>query len=203
MRTREPRVGEKPYSSTLSPLTAPHNLDPRTSGGNAIRTNKHRPAAERKRTPPTEPPRTSSGSRAGVSAVSAAPTPAWHLERPRRTPLTEAARVFVKALHSAAVLIFAAGAVYLIYCGITGTRDAWMVAALVAVGVEGLIYLSFGVKCPLTMLARWLGDDGGHDYLFEWLLGSQRIWLVSRSLALLAAAGVALILVGTLRNLFA
>lgn len=108
----------------------------------------------------------------------------------------------VKALHSVAVLLFAAAALYLIYCGLSGTRDAWMVASLVAVAVEAVIYLGFGVKCPLTMLARWLGDEGGHDYLFEWLLGTQRIWLVSRSLALLAGIGVLLILFGTARQLF-
>lgn len=128
-----------------------------------------------------------------VSAVK----PAWHMPQPRKTAVTEFFRVFVKALHSLAVIIFAVAAVYLMYCGVTGHRDGWMVTALIAVAVEAVAYLSFGVKCPLTMLARWLGDDGGHDYLFEWLLGRERIWLVSRSLALLAAVGVLLILIGS------
>jgi len=125
------------------------------------------------------------------------PAPNWHLPQPRRTPFTEFLRVFVKAFHSLAVLVFAAAAVYLMYSGLTGHRDVWTVAALVAVAVETAVYLGFGVKCPLTMLARWLGDDGGHDYLFEWLLGRQRIGLVSRSLAVLAAVGVALVLLGS------
>lgn len=106
-------------------------------------------------------------------------------------------RVFVKAFHSVAVIVFAVAAGYLIYCGVTGKRDALMVWALVAVAVEAAIYIGFGRKCPLTMLARWLGDDGGHDYLFEWLLGARNIGLVSRSLAALAAVGVLLILVGS------
>ncbi len=121
--------------------------------------------------------------------------PKWYLPRPRPNPLVVSSRVAVKALHSLAVLVFAAAAGYLIYCGVTGTRNALMVWGLVAVGVEATIYVGFGSKCPLTMLARWLGDEGGHDYLFEWLLGSKRIWLVSRSLAALAAAGVLLIIV--------
>jgi len=139
-----------------------------------------------------------SGARGGAGSVGVTPAaPAWHLPQPRKSGATEFFRVFVKALHSLAVLVFAAAAFYLMYCGLTGHRDGWMVAALVAVAVETVAYLGFGVKCPLTMLARWLGDDGGHDYLFEWLLGRERIWLVSRSLALLAATGVALILIGS------
>lgn len=129
----------------------------------------------------------------GVSAQA----PAWHLPQPRKTATSEFFRMAVKALHSVAVLAFGVAAFYLMFCGLTGRRDAWMVAALVAVAVETAVYLGFGVKCPLTMLARWLGDDGGHDYLFERLLGRQRIWMVSRSLALLAALGVALILIGS------
>lgn len=139
-----------------------------------------------------------SGARGGAGSVGVTPpAPAWHLPQPAKSATTEFFRIFVKALHSLAVLVFAVAAFYLMYCGITGHRDAWMVAALVAVAVETVAYLGFGVKCPLTMLARWLGDDGGHDYLFEWLLGRERIWLVSRSLALLAAVGVALIIVGS------
>lgn len=139
-----------------------------------------------------------SGARGGAGSVGVTPAgPSWRLPRPQKTATTEFFRISVKALHSVAVLLFAAAAFYLMYCGLTGQRDAWMVAALIAVAVETVAYLSFGVKCPLTMLARWLGDDGGHDYLFEWLLGRERIWIVSRSLALLAAVGVALILVGS------
>lgn len=129
-------------------------------------------------------------------------TPSWHLPRPRKTVVTEFWRVFVKAFHSLAVVVFALAAGYLIYCGITGQRDALMVWALVAVAIEATVYAGFGRKCPLTMLARWLNDEGGHDYLFEWLLGAQRIMLVSRSLALLAGVGVLLILIGTIRNAF-
>ncbi len=125
----------------------------------------------------------------------------WSLPQPARTPAREFGRIFVKAFHSLAVLIFAAAAVYLSYCGITGVRSALMVWALVAVGVEALIYLGFGAKCPLTMLARWLGDEGGHDYLFEWLLGTARIGLVSRSLAALAGVGVILIIIGSVTPL--
>lgn len=124
--------------------------------------------------------------------------PRWYLPQPRPNALVVSARVLVKALHSVAVLVFAVAACYLVYCGVTGERSALMVWALVAVGVEAVVYVGFGCKCPLTMLARWLGDSGGHDYLFEWLLGAKRIGLVSRSLAALAGVGVLTIIIGSI-----
>lgn len=110
----------------------------------------------------------------------------------------EFARVFVKAFHSLAVLAFAAATFYLMYCAITGRRDALVVWSLVMIGVEAVVYLGFGRKCPLTILARNLGDEGGHDYLFEWLLGTKRIKYVSRTLAALGALAVLMIIVATI-----
>ncbi len=123
---------------------------------------------------------------AGVSA------PATALPRSAGTGF---ARVFVKAFHSLAVLAFAAAAFYLMYCALTGRRDALVVWSLVMIGGEALIYAGFGRRCPLTLLARNLGDDGGHDYLFEWLLGRQRIKYVARTLALLGAVAVVMFII--------
>lgn len=106
--------------------------------------------------------------------------------------------MFVKAFHSLAVLAFAAATFYLMYCAITGHRDALVVWSLVMIGVEAVVYLAFGRKCPLTILARNLGDEGGHDYLFEWLLGTKRIMYVSRTLAALGAIAVLMIIVTSL-----
>lgn len=154
-------------------------------------------------TKPPDDPANKTARPALVTGAAAAPKggrraqASWSLPQPAKTPAREFARVFVKAFHSLAVIIFGAAAVYLIYCGLTGERTALMVWALAAVALETVIYLGFGAKCPLTMLARWLGDQGGHDYLFEWLLGVERIGLVSRSLAALAGIGVVLILIGS------
>lgn len=115
-----------------------------------------------------------------------------------RSAGTEFGRVFVKAFHSLAVLAFAAATFYLMYCALTGRRDALVVWSLVMIGAEAVIYAGFGRKCPLTLLARNLGDDGGHDYLFEWLLGRQRIKYVARTLALLGAVAVVMLIVAEL-----
>ena len=120
------------------------------------------------------------------------------LPRPEAGPATTFWRVFVKAFHSLAVLTMAAASLYLVYCALTGRRDVFTVLSLVMIGVEAVVYATFGRACPLTILAKNLGDEGGHDYLFEWLLGRSRIHYVARTLALLAVVGVASILVAEL-----
>jgi hypothetical protein len=120
------------------------------------------------------------------------------LPKPAPGPATTFWRVFVKAFHSLAVLAMASASIYLVYCAFTGRRDVFTVLSLAMIGVEAVVYLTFGRACPLTILARNLGDEGGHDYLFEWLLGRKRIHYVARTLALLAVLGVASILVATI-----
>ena len=74
-----------------------------------------------------------SGAQGGAGSVGVTPAgPSWQLPPPQKTATTEFFRISVKALHSLAVLLFAVAAFYLMYCGLTGQRDAWMVAALVS-----------------------------------------------------------------------
>lgn len=120
------------------------------------------------------------------------------LPRPAPGPVTDGWRIFVKAFHSLAVLAMGSAAFYLMYCAISGRRDVFTVLALVMIGLEAVIYATFGRKCPLTILARNLGDEGGHDYLFEWILGTERIKYVARTLALLSVIGVVMLIVASL-----
>lgn len=126
-------------------------------------------------------------------AQAATRTPAYaerFLPKPAPGPATTFWKVFVKAIHSVAVIAMASAAIYLMYCAVTGRRDALVVWSLVMIGVEAVVYATFGKRCPLTILARNLGDEGGHDYLFEWILGTKRIKYVARTLALLSVIGV-------------
>ena len=84
------------------------------------------------------------------------------------------------------------------YCAVTGRRDALVVWSLVMIGVEAVVYATCGKRCPLTILARNLGDEGGHDYLFEWILGTSRIKYVARTLALLSVIGVLALIISEL-----
>lgn len=120
------------------------------------------------------------------------------LPRPAPGPVTDGWRIFVKAFHSLAVIAMGSAAIYLMYCAVSGRRDVFTVLALVMIGVEAVIYATFGRKCPLTILARNLGDEGGHDYLFELILGTKSIKYVARTLALLSVIGVLMLIVGSL-----
>lgn len=142
---------------------------------------------------------------ANLAATSAAQgasrTPAYaerFLPTPAPGPATTFWKVFVKAIHSVAVLAMASAAIYLMYCAVTGRRDALIVWSLLMIGVEAVVYATFGKRCPLTILARNLGDGGGHDYLFEWILGTKRIKYVARTLALLSVIGVLSLIIAEL-----
>jgi len=82
----------------------------------------------------------------------------------------------VKVAHSALVAVMATASLTILVDGVMGRRDLWLVLALAVVGVEGVVYAANGLRCPLTQLARWLGDPTGHDWVCERLLPER--WVV-------------------------
>lgn len=76
----------------------------------------------------------------------------------------------VKIAHSVLVIVMAAASITVLIDGLTGRRDIWLLLSLAVVGVEGVVYAVNGLRCPLTQLARYLGDPTGHDWLCERLL---------------------------------
>ena len=96
----------------------------------------------------------------------------------------------VKVVHSALVFIMAAAAITILVDGLTGRRDVWLVLSLTLVGVEAVIYAVNGLRCPLTKLARHLGDDTGHDWLFERLLPEAYVFRVAPFFAWVTLLGL-------------
>lgn len=80
------------------------------------------------------------------------------------------AAAVVKVTHSVLALVMMAAGVYVLWCGLTGQRGAWLGAAIALLAVEAVAYTASGLRCPLTRLARALGDPTGHDWLLERLL---------------------------------
>lgn len=78
--------------------------------------------------------------------------------------------VLIKSVHSGIFLLMSAAIGYVLYCGISGTRDTWLWFALGLVVSECVVYLGGRARCPLTTLAKRLGDATGNDYLTDWLL---------------------------------
>lgn len=67
----------------------------------------------------------------------------------------------VKAFHTFAWFTIEACMVYLVYSGLRGRTDRRAAKAAVVVAGETIIFAANGFHCPLTPLARRLGDPTG------------------------------------------
>ncbi|MDR6508530.1 hypothetical protein J2805_004246 [Arthrobacter oryzae] len=76
----------------------------------------------------------------------------------KERPLT---LTLVKAFHTLAWFTIEACMVYVLYSGIRGRSDRRAGLAAAVVATETLIFAANGFHCPLTGLAKSLGDDTG------------------------------------------
>lgn len=70
----------------------------------------------------------------------------------------------VRTVHTAIYLMMAASTFVLVYAGITGAQGAWLWLALVLLVVETAVYVSNGMRCPLTALAVRYGAEKGYAF---------------------------------------
>lgn len=74
----------------------------------------------------------------------------------------------IRALHTTIYLVMAISTFVLLYAGITGAQGPWLWIALVLLGVEVVVFVGNGMKCPLTALAVRYGAKTG--YVFDTFL---------------------------------
>ena len=78
----------------------------------------------------------------------------------------------VKSFHTIVWLVIEVCMAYVLYTGITGRFDRKTRAAAVVVAGESLIFAACGFECPLTTVAKNLGDGGSGSvtdiYLSDW-----------------------------------
>ncbi len=74
----------------------------------------------------------------------------------------------IRGLHTAIYLVMAVSTFVLLYAGVSGAQGAWLWIALALLGVEVVVYLSNGLRCPLTALAVRYGAETG--YVFDTFL---------------------------------
>jgi hypothetical protein len=74
----------------------------------------------------------------------------------------------IRALHTTIYLVMAASTFVLLYAGVTGSQGTWLWITLVLLGVEVVVFLGNGMRCPLTALAVRYGAETG--YVFDTFL---------------------------------
>lgn len=76
--------------------------------------------------------------------------------------MTDAQRLtLVRALHTVIYIVMAASTLVVLYAGVVGAWGAWIVTALGLVGVETVVFVGAGLKCPLTALVATYGATTG------------------------------------------
>jgi len=100
----------------------------------------------------------------------------------------------VKFFHTLVFLVESAAILYILYSGLFDVREPWLVVAIGLVAVESAVFVFSGLRCPLTGLARRMGDATGNDYLADIFLPAWFAPLIPRICGGLMVVG--LILVG-------
>jgi hypothetical protein len=106
--------------------------------------------------------------------------------------MTEARRLaLVRGIHTAIYLVMAASTFTLLYAGLTGARSAWLWVALGLLGVEVVVFVGNGLKCPLTALAVTYGAETGR--VFDTFLPERLTRYTFRFFGTLMAVGLLLL----------
>jgi hypothetical protein len=107
----------------------------------------------------------------------------------------------IKLLHSLIFVFMSTCVGYLFYASFTATYD-WKLAFVIGVILlEGVILLLSGRRCPLSTLARKLGDETGDDLIADYLLPK---WAVRKTVpfcTLIFVSGLVLVAVTYLLRL--
>lgn len=106
----------------------------------------------------------------------------------------------VKSGHTLVFLIESAAIVHIVYSGLTGRRDRRLGVSIGLVLAEMAVFLGNGARCPLTGLARQLGDADGNDYLADIFLPRWFAPLIPRICGGLAVFGLVLVAGGWVRD---
>ena len=74
----------------------------------------------------------------------------------------------IRAIHTTIYLVMAASTFVLVYAGLSGAHGLWLWVALALLGLETVVYVGNGMRCPLTALAVRYGAETG--YVFDTFL---------------------------------
>lgn len=70
----------------------------------------------------------------------------------------------VRGVHTAIYIVMAVSTFVLLFAGVTGAEGVWLWAALALLGIEVVVFVGSGMKCPLTAVAVKYGARTGHVF---------------------------------------
>ena len=101
--------------------------------------------------------------------------------------------IMVKSFHTLVFLVESIAILYILYCGVFDVRDPWLGVAIGLVLAESAVFVLSGLRCPLTGLARRMGDATGNDYLADIFLPAWFAPLIPRICGSVAVLGLVLV----------
>lgn len=97
----------------------------------------------------------------------------------------------VRTAHDLVYIVMAIAALLVLYAGITGVRGTWLAVALALILIEVAVYVGFGMRCPLAILAVRYGATTGHA--FESVLSPRMARAAFLTVDAVGAAGLTLV----------
>jgi hypothetical protein len=94
----------------------------------------------------------------------------------------------IRTVHSAIYILMATSVVFILLAGAFGYLGPWLIVALILVGIESVVFVGSGMKCPLTALAKKYGAEEG--YAFDTFLPESFTRYTFRIFGLLLAVGL-------------
>jgi hypothetical protein len=77
---------------------------------------------------------------------------------------------WIKFFHTLVFLVESAAILFIVYSGITNTGGIALIIAILLVLAEVVVFTANGMHCPLSQLARDLGDQTGNDFVTDMFL---------------------------------
>ncbi len=97
---------------------------------------------------------------------------------------------WIKFVHSIVFVVESSAILYILYCALFDVQSPLLGVAIGLVLAEIGVYLANGARCPLTKLARRLGDRTGNDFIADIFLPQRAARLIPAVCGTLAVAGL-------------
>jgi hypothetical protein len=105
---------------------------------------------------------------------------------------------WIKFFHTLVFLVESLAILYILYSGISNTGGTALIIAIVLVLAEVVVFTANGMHCPLSQVARDLGDRTGNDFVADMFLPQRFARLIPFVCGGLATIGLLLVAIRVL-----